>query len=129
MANLTNRGCFIINNASEFTPRSLKVNYESLATDDSGRTADGIMHVDYIFSRIRKLQIEMPPMTPQEVHRLLSLVQGQTYSIKYYDPLADAVKEIEVYTSGSSADCYSGVLNSNGLWQGVSFNAIELGGE
>lgn len=127
---LTKKGNFKIGN-TEFTPKQggLKVTYESLATDDSGRTADGVMHITYIFSKIRVLEITMPPMTPSEVNTLLNKVQGKTYSITYYDPLANAEKTITCYTSQSTAECYSGVLNSKGLWQGVTFKAIQTGGE
>ena len=59
----------------------------------------------------------------------LNKVQGKTYSITYYDPLANAEKTITCYTSQSTAECYSGVLNSKGLWQGVTFKAIQTGGE
>lgn len=123
---LSNKGNFKIG-THEFSPKSLKITYDSLATEDSGRTADGIMHLDFIFHRIVKLQIEMPAMTATEANALLSLVQGQTYSITYFDIATNAEVTTAVYTSNSSADCYSGVV-LNGLWTGVSFNAIELGG-
>lgn len=70
----------------------------------------------------------MPPCESSEVSRLLSLVQGQEYELEYFDPLANSIKLIGAYTSNSSADMYSGIIR-NGLWQGVSFNAIELAGE
>jgi len=41
--------------------------------------------------------------------------------------LDNAEKTIQCYTSESKADCYSGVING-GLYEGVSFNAIEMGG-
>lgn len=124
---LSSKGNFKIG-STEFSPKSIKTTFESLATDNSGRTADGIMHVDFIFSKIRKIQIEMPPMTASEVSQILSLVQGQVYNITYFDVIDNAEKTIQAYTSNSSADCYSGVI-LNGLWQGVAFNAIQTGGE
>lgn len=124
---LSNKGTFMIDGI-EFTPSSLKVNFESLATDDSGRTADGVMHINYIFSKIRKLEIAMPPCSAAEASALLSKVQGRVYNITYFDPLANAEITIEVYTSGSSGSCYSGVVR-NGLYTGITFNAIQTGGE
>ena len=125
---LTTQGHFKINDDKEFVAKSLKVNYESLSGEDSGRTDDGVMRINWIFRRIRKVEIEMPPMTSQELSRLLSRVQGQEYYLTYYDPLDNVERKAKVYTSNSKTDLYSGIT-MNGLWQGVSFNAIELEGE
>lgn len=125
---LTTQGHFKINDDKEFVAKSLKVNYESLSGEDSGRTDDGVMRINWIFRRIRKVEIEMPPMTSQELSRLLSRVQGQEYYLTYYDPLDNVERRAKVYTSNSKTDLYSGII-MNGLWQGVSFNAIELEGE
>ena len=125
---LTTQGHFKINDDKEFVAKSLKVNYESLSGEDSGRTDDGVMRINWIFRKIRKVEIEMPPMTSQELSRLLSRVQGQEYYLTYYDPLDNVERKAKVYTSNSKTDLYSGFI-MNGLWQGVSFNAIELEGE
>lgn len=124
---LTSKGHFKIGNV-EFKAKSIKVNYESLASEDSGRTADGVFHVNWILNRIRKVEIEMPPCLGTEASTLLALVQGKIYELTYFDTLTNAEKTIQVYTSNSQGDLYSGVLY-NGLWQGVGFNAIEVSGE
>ena len=41
---LTSKGNFIINNI-EYEPKSLKVGFESLSSEDSGRSDDGAMHI------------------------------------------------------------------------------------
>lgn len=124
---LRSKGNFQINGI-EFSPKSFKPNYESLATNDSGRTDDGIMHITYVLDRVRKYEIEMPPCGSDLISQLFSLVQGKEYYMTFFDPLENAEMTRKFYTSNSAADCYSGVLY-NGLWQGVAFNAIELGGE
>lgn len=123
-----NSNGYISIGGSRFAVQSLKVNLESLAAEDSGRTDDGVMHINWVLRRIRKVQIQLPPCDASTASSLLALVQGQEYSLTYFDPLAGGQNTITAYTSNSSADCYSGVLY-NGLWQGVSFNAIEVGGE
>ena len=80
---LTYKGNFIINDEIEFAPKSLTVNYESLSSDNSGRTLDGVMHIYWVFNRIRKLEIEMAPTTADKIAQLFSRVQGKTYDIKY----------------------------------------------
>ena len=123
-----NSNGYISIGGSRFAVQSLKVNLESLADEDSGRTDDGVMHINWVLRRIRKVQIQLPPCDASTASSLLALVQGQEYSLTYFDPLTGGQNTIIAYTSNSSADCYSGVLY-NGLWQGVSFNAIEVGGE
>ena len=124
---LTSKGHFKVN-GTEYLAKSIKVDLESLASEDSGRTDDGVMHINWILRKIRKVFIEMPPSTTANIAPLLSAVQGQTYSLTYFDPLANAEKTITAYTSKGSSSLYSGVLY-NGLWQGTQFNAIEVGGE
>ena len=124
---LTSKGHFKVN-GTEYVAKSIKVDLESLASEDSGRTDDGVMHINWVLKKIRKVEIQVAPSTTANIAPLLSAVQGQTYSLTYFDPLANAEKTITAYTSTSSSELYSGILY-NGLWQGTQFNAIELGGE
>ena len=125
---LSSKGNFIINNEIEVAPKSLQIDYDSLASANSGRTLDGVMHIYYVFNRIRKLEIELRPSTPAEVAPIISRVQGQFYNITYWDLIENQEKTIRVYTSKSGANWYSGIVR-NGLVQGIKFNAIELAGE
>lgn len=125
---LNSKGHFQINGDKQFRAKSLRVSFDSLVGEDSGRTDDGVMRINWIFRKIRKVEIEMPPCSSEEVSNLLGLVQGKEYSLTYYDPLDNVERTIEVYTSNSKSDLYNGII-VNGLWQGVSFNAIELAGE
>ena len=102
--NLNNKGNIILNNQVEFSPKSMKIDYDSLASENSGRTLDGVMHIYWIFNRIRKVEIELKPATAEYVAQILSMVQGQKYNLKYWDVLENQEKEIYVYTSNSSAD-------------------------
>lgn len=124
MAVLTGKGNFKIGN-TEYKPKSLKVTYDSLATANSGRSDNGTMHITWVRTNIRKIEIEMPPMTISAASALLAAVSGQTYNITIHDPKSNAEAQISVYTSNSQADCYSGVLHG-GLYQGLQFSAIEV---
>ena len=124
---LTSKGHFKVN-GKEYVAKSIKVDLESLASEDSGRTDNGVMHINWILKKIRKVQIELPPSTPNVFAPLLNAVQGQVYLLTYFDPMDNSEKTINAYTSTSSSELYSGVLY-NGLWQGTQFNAIEVGGE
>lgn len=126
--NLSNKGNIIINDELEVSPKSLLCNFESLASDNSGRTLDGVMHIYWVFNKIRKLEIELAPSTADVLAQVFSRVQGQEYYITYWDVLENAQKKIRVYTSNSSVDCYNGIVR-NGLYRGAKFNAIEIAGE
>ena len=126
--NLSNKGNFIIDDNLEISPKKMLIQYDSLASENSGRTLDGVMHIYWVFNKMRKLEIELRPCSSEYAAAVLSRVQGKEYDIKYYDVVDNAVRTIHCYTSNSSADIYSGVVR-NGLYQGVKFNAIEIAGE
>lgn len=121
---LTSKGCFKIG-STEYKPKSLKITYDSLATSNSGRSDNGTMKITWVRKNIRKVEIEMPPMTMSALSSLLSAVSGQTYNITIHDPKSNAEATFQVYTSNTQGECYSGVLH-NGLYQGVQFSAIEV---
>ena len=115
-------------NAIEFAPQSMKPSIDSLATEDSGRSDDGVMRIIYVLDRIRKLEITLRPDTTENISAILNKVIGRSYYITFWDIATNSELTRKCYTSNGSADWYSGVLY-NGLLQNASFNAIELGGE
>lgn len=121
---LTTKGCFKIG-TNEYTPQSIRPIFDSLADENSGRTEDGVMHINWIRSKMRKWEITMPPMTSAEAYKLLTDVQGKVYTLTIWDISSNAEVSVSVYTSNSNADMYSGVLY-NGLWRGFKFSAIEV---
>lgn len=121
---LTDKGKFKIGNV-EFTAKSIATKYDSLATENSGRTDDGVMHIYWIRNNLRKYEIEMPPCTAAEASAILSAVQGQLYQLTIFDVKSNSEVTVNVYTSNSEGDCYSGVLY-NGFYQGIKFSAIEV---
>ena len=113
---------------SPFQNGGLQYDYDSLATEDSGRTVDGQMHITWILTRARKLEIKIPPCSFAFYSRIVKRVMGKKYYITYIDPLTNAERTINVYTSNGRAGLYSGIVK-NGLITGAQFNAIEMKGE
>lgn len=124
---LTNKGNFKINDV-EFAAQDIKVDYDSLISDDSGKTDDGVMHIYWVFRKTREVTISLPPSTGAEVSNLLSKVQGQIYNLTYFDPLENEERTLQCFTTKSSVSMYSGVL-LNGMWNGVQIKATEVGGD
>lgn len=121
---LSGKGNFKIG-STEYSPKSLKVTYDSLATSKSGRANDGTMKITWVRTNIRKVEITMPPMKMAALSTLLTAVSGKKYNMTFHDPRTNSEVTVEMYTSNSQGECYSGVLY-NGLYQGVQFSAIEV---
>ena len=75
----------------------LKVDYEMLTADTSGRTADGNMHIDLVANWLKhKVTVTFIPCSPATVSEILSqiysYISGSTPSvpIKFYDPKTGA---------------------------------------
>ena len=126
---LKNKGDFQIkigNTWTEYCAKAIAPSFESLSSEDSGRSDDGVMHITWVKSKLRKWEIQMPPLTSDEASAIINAVQGKNYSIRIFDLSTNTDIEIPVYTSNSKADCYSGVIR-NGLYEGFAFSAIEVG--
>lgn len=121
---LSGKGNFIIDN-TEYSPKSLKVTYDSLATSNSGRSDNGTMNITWVRTNIRKVEVIMPPMKMADLSALLAAVSGKKYNMTFHDPRTNTEVTVQMYTSNATGECYSGVLH-NGLYQGVEFHAIEV---
>lgn len=115
----------IVANGVEFPLMKMEVEFESLATPDSGRTDDGKMHIQWTNPRLRKIKCTLPPTSQLMVGTYLDAVQGNQYKLEYIDPI-QGVMTLDVYTSNASAELYNARIHG-GLWVNVSFNAIEIG--
>lgn len=124
---VSNKGHFYIDTDNHFVASGLTIKYKSLLSPNSGMTADGVSHLEWIMSKKREIEITMPPMTAAQVSALYSLVQGREYTLSFYDPIEGDV-DIACYTENTQAQLYSGII-SNGLYIGVAFVAKEIGGD
>ena len=86
-------------------PFDYQINYDSLAAQDSGRTADGVMHLNWILTKITKLTVKLPPhkWNDRKYSGILSFVQGQTFYVTYWDYLAHEEKRELMYCSKTNA--------------------------
>ena len=63
--------------------KSLKESDESLASEDSGRTLDGVMHIYWVQRDLKKVEIVLPPCRADMIRQLKDIVQGKEYYIRY----------------------------------------------
>ena len=113
-----------VDGTSIYTPsKDTKIEYDSLAASESGRTEDGIMHIAWVRRQIVKINLVYPVMTKSEAAHLLSLLQGKEFSFTYPDPVLGS-RTISAYASNSNYDYHTDAVG-NGLLTNVSINIIE----
>lgn len=122
MAKLDTTGSWKINSSPLYVPSAgIQVEHTNLAGSSSGRTEDGVMHIDWIRRDIRKVCLRWSVLTPAELDYVLGLMQGQEFTLTFKD--RGKVQTMKAYSSESSYTYYSDKL---GLYTDVSINAIEM---
>jgi len=80
MASLVNGKNFSINGV-DYYAKDIHYGWESLASEDSGRTLDGVMRTYWVKPNLRKFEIILPPTTGDVISSVVSAVQGKDYNI------------------------------------------------
>lgn len=102
----------------------LKVGYETLVSEDSGRNANGDTVLDIINRKI-KLYITFRPMDGTEMSRLLNSFSSYVVNVSFRDPKTNTIRTIQAY-SGTPEPDYYWIHNNKVLYKSFSFNFIEL---
>ena len=124
MAKLDTAGEWKINNNHLYIPSAgIQVEHTNLAGSSSGRTEDGIMHIDWIRRDIRKVNLRWSVLTASELDYVLGLMQGKEFTLKFKD--RGKVLTMSAYSSESSYTYYSAALGED-IYTDVSINAIEM---
>ena len=72
---------------------SLKVGYETLVSDNSGRNAAGNTVIDIINRKI-KVYVEFRPMLDSHMNSLLTAIKDYVVNVSYLDPETQTLKTI-----------------------------------
>ena len=124
MAKLDTAGEWMINSSHLYIPSAgIKVEHSNLAGSSSGRTEDGIMHIDWVRRDIRKVYLQWSVLTSRELDYILGLMQGKEFTITFKD--RGKVQTMKAYSAESSYTYYSAALGED-LYTNVSINAIEM---
>lgn len=124
MAKLDTTGTWKINDSPLYIPSAgIQVEHSNLAGSSSGRTEDGIMHIDWVRRDIRKVHLRWSVLTAAELDYVLGLMQGKEFTITFKD--RGRVQTMNAYSSESSYTYYSAALGTD-LYTDVSINAIEM---
>jgi hypothetical protein len=124
MAKLDTAGEWMVNDNHLYIPSAgIKVEHTNLAGSSSGRTEDGVMHIDWVRRDIRKVNLMWKVLTGTELNYILGLMQGQEFTLTFKD--RGQVQTMSAYSSESSYTYYSAALGED-IYTDVSINAIEM---
>ena len=124
MAKLDTAGEWKVGNSPLYVPSAgIQVEHTNLAGSSSGRTEDGIMHIDWIRRDIRKVHLRWKVLTASELNYVLGLMQGKEFVLTFKD--RGAVQTMNAYSSESSYTYYSAAFGED-IYTDVSINAIEM---
>lgn len=103
---------------------SLKVGYETLVSDNSGRNAAGNTVIDIINRKI-KVYVEFRPMLDNYMNSLLTAIKDYVVNVSYLDPKTQTLKTIQCYT-GTPEPEYFTIQDNRKIFKQMSLNFIEL---
>lgn len=101
----------------------LKVGYETLVSDNSGRNANGDTVIDVI-NRKKKLYITFRHTTNEEMADLLGAINDYVVSVSFLNPQTKALSTITAYTGTPEPEYYT--ISDRTIYKPMSLNFIEL---
>lgn len=104
--------------------KGLRVGYETLVAENSGRNANGDTVLDIVNRKV-KLYVTFRPMDDSEMSRLLGSFSGYVIPVTYRDSKTNALKTITCYT-GTPEPEYYWILNNKVLYKQMNLNFIEM---
>lgn len=102
----------------------LKVGFETLVSDNSGRNAAGNTVVD-IVTRKTKVYVTLRHTTDTEMQSFLNAIKDYVISVSYKDPHSGAMSTITAYT-GTPEPEYFTIQNNRVVYKPMNINFIEL---
>ena len=119
---------FFVNGVPLYEPDAdggVQMEWNSIASEASGRTQDGVMHIECAKQRIPKAKFSCKAVTKEQLADMNNLVQGKIFS--FTCPKEDGTLEtFEAYCSTSSGSAYSTYFY-NGLYREFKFDIIGTG--
>ena len=101
----------------------MRVGYETLVSDSSGRNANGDTVID-IVNRKTKIYITFRHTTQAEMQNLLSAIADYVVRVSFLNPNSGEVSHITAYTGTPEPDYYT--ISNKTVYKPMSLNFIEL---
>lgn len=104
--------------------KGLKIGYETLVADNSGRNARGDTVLDVINHKI-KVYATFRPMDDTDMSMLLNAIANYVIPVEFRDSKTNQLKTITCYC-GTPEPQYYWILGNNVLYKEMSLNFIEM---
>ena len=101
----------------------LKVGFETLVSDNSGRNANGDTVIDVI-NKKKKVYITFRHTTDAEMKSILAAIQDYVVNISFLNPLNNTMTTITAYTGTPEPEYYT--ISDKTIYKPMSLNFIEL---
>lgn len=102
----------------------MKIGYETLVAEDSGRNANGDTVLDVVNEKV-KVYVTFRPMDGAEMSRLLSAIDGYVIPVSFRDSRTNSNTTITCYT-GTPEPEYYWILGNQTLYKAFNLNFIEM---
>lgn len=102
---------------------ALKVGYETLVSDESGRNANGDTVIDVI-NKKRKLYVTLRHTTNSEMANFLAAIDDYVVTVSYLDPKTNSLESMTAYTGTPEPEYYT--ISDKTIYKPLSLNFIEL---
>lgn len=102
----------------------MKIGYETLVSDNSGRNANGDTVIDVINEKI-KVYLEIRHTTEDEMTSFLNAIQSYVVSVSFLDPRTNTLKTITAYTGTPEPEYYT-IQTGRIIYKPMSLNFIQL---
>lgn len=99
------------------------IQHENVVGSSSGRTEDGIMHIDWVRRDVRKVGLKWSVMTQEELDYTIGLMQGKEYVFTFID--RGTVCTMNAYSSNCTYTLKT-YHDGPALYTDVAINVIEL---
>lgn len=101
----------------------LKVGFETLVSDNSGRNANGDTVIDVI-NKKKKVYITFRHTTDMEMKSILAAIENYVVDIQFLNPLNNTMTTITTYTGTPEPEYYT--ISNKTIFKPMSLNFIEL---
>lgn len=101
----------------------LKIGFETLVSENSGRNANGDTVVDVI-NRKTKVYVTFRHTTNAEMKELLSAIGDYVVTVAFLNPKNGALKTITAYTGTPEPEYYT--ISDKTIYKPMALNFIEL---
>lgn len=123
---LDTEGRWAINGTPLWIPgQGVTYEHTNVAGSSSGRSEDGVMHIDWVRRDVVKVTIRYGAMTGSELAQLVNLVQGKEYDGTYED--IGGVQTRHFYTGdiNYTLETKARYASEGGLYTDISFDMVE----